>query len=275
MDYSVLMSVYRKENPSYLEEAIESMLHQTVAPRDFVIVCDGELTDELYRVINRFTSECPSLFQVIQLEKNMGLGLALNQGLAVCKYELVARMDSDDIALSDRMEKQLNAFSQNPDFSVIGGQIAEFEKTPNEITRYRIVPESEKDITHKLKFSNPVNHVTVLYQKSHVMAVGGYPHHPGFEDYRLWIELLFQGYRICNLSHIFCNVRADSDMLGRRKGFSYFKNTLKLENVLLSKKIISLWEYLVNVCIRFGGTVLLPPKLQKKLFSYLMRKQTI
>lgn len=269
------MSIYYKEQPEFFRAAIESMLHQTVPPTDFVIVCDGPLTEELDRVVEEFHTKFPKLFQIIRRKTNQGLGLALQEGLTYCKEELVARMDADDIAVKDRMEKQLHFLQQHPKISVVGGQIAEFEKVPDRIIRYRIVPETQSEILHKLKFSNPVNHVTVLFRKEHILSVGSYPHHPGFEDYHLWTKLLSQGYLFHNIPDICCLVRADAHMLGRRKGFSYFKSTLKLENVLLSKKMISLWEYLVNVCIRFGGTVLLPPKLQQKLFSYFMRKQTI
>lgn len=273
MNYSVLMSVYHKEQPKHLRMAVESMLNQTVPPSDFVIVCDGPLTEELDRVTEDFKNQAPELFQIVRLEENKGLGLALKEGLTYCKADLVARMDTDDIAVSDRMEKQLAFMNQHPEISVVGAQIAEFEEAPDHIIRYRMVPECQKDILHKLKFANPMNHVTVLFQKEHVLNVGSYPHHPGFEDYHLWTKLLSEGYQFHNLPDTCCLVRADAHMLKRRDGWAYFKNTVKMEKLLRKKKLISPWQYLVNITIRFGGTVLLPHGLRKKLFSKLMRKQ--
>lgn len=275
MNYSVLMSVYRKENANEFREAVESMLRQTVPPTDFVIVCDGPLTAELNRVAENFKAKAPELFQIIRLEANRGLGLALQEGLAFCKEELVARMDADDIAVRDRMEQQLLFLEKHPEISVLGGQIAEFEESPDHIMHYRIVPETHAEILRKLKYSNPINHVTVLFRKEHIVSVGSYPHHPGFEDYHLWAELLSQGYLFHNIQDICCFVRADAHMLKRRDGIEYFKNAVKMERLLLKKKFISFWQYFVNVTVRFGGSVLLPHGLRKKLFSKFMRKQTI
>ncbi len=274
MNYSVLMSVYRKENPKEFREAVESMLHQTVPPTDFVIVCDGPLTEELDRVAEDFKIQAPTLFQIIRLETNRGLGLALQEGLAHCKEDLVARMDADDIAVKDRMEKQLRFLEEHPEISVVGGQIAEFEETPDHIIRYRIVPETQSEILWKLKFSNPVNHVTVLFRKEHILSVGSYPHHPGFEDYHLWAKLLSEDYLFHNISDICCFVRADAHMLKRRNGIEYFKNTVKMEKLLREKKFISLWQYAINVVVRFGGTVVLPYSIRKTIFAKLMRKPT-
>ncbi len=271
MNYSVLMSVYRKEQPEYLRAAVESMLNQTVPPSDFVIVCDGSLTEELDRVAEDFKHQAPELFQIIRLEENKGLGLALKEGLPYCREELVARMDTDDIAVSDRMEKQLRFLKEHPEISLVGGQIAEFEETPQHITRYRLVPEQQEEILQKLKFSNPVNHVTAVFRKEHVLQAGNYPHHPGFEDYHLWTNMLSLGYLLHNISDTCCFVRADAQMLKRRDGWGYFKNTVKMENLLLKKRMISLWQYLRNIVIRFGATVLLPHNLRGKLFSKLMR----
>ena len=273
MSYSVLMSVYHKENPTALSEAVKSMLEQTVPPKDFVIVCDGPLTDELDRIIKNFQTESPELFQIARLKNNLGLGLALKEGLPYCKCELVARMDSDDVAAKDRMQKQLDFLNKHPEISVVGGQIAEFSDTPEQIIRYRLVPENHSEILHKLKFKNPVNHVTVLFRKEHVLSVGSYPHHPGFEDYHLWAKLLSNGYLFHNIPEVCCFVRADLQMLKRRNGLTYFKNTVKLEQLLLSKKLISPWQFIVNLTIRFGGTVLLPYGLRDKVFSRLMRNR--
>ena len=251
------------------------MLHQSVPPTDFVIVCDGPLTAELDLVLNECFQKNPALFKMIRLEENQGLGLALKEGLNHCQENLVARMDADDIAANNRMEIQLQFLQEHPNVSVVGGQIAEFEENPEHITRYRIVPETQEEILQKLKFSNPVNHVTVLFRKDHVLSAGSYPHHPGFEDYHLWTNMLSQGYIFHNIPDVCCYVQADMHMLKRRNGLRYFKNTVKMEKLLRKKKMISYWQYLVNVTVRFGGTVLLPHGIRSKLFSKLMRKKNL
>lgn len=112
--YSVLMSVYHKEKPEYLKQAIESIQAQAFPTDDFVLVCDGPLSEPLDSVIAKKQQEMGTTLNVIRLAKNGGLGNALNEGIKHCKDELVARMDSDDIAYPDRCEKQINVFNTHP-----------------------------------------------------------------------------------------------------------------------------------------------------------------
>ena len=145
--YSVLMSVYRKENPEFFRIAIESMLKQTIPTNDFVLVCDGPLTPKLDQVIQTLSDQYQDIFQIIRLETNCGLGNALNTGLKICKNELVARMDSDDISLLNRCELQLKAFQSDPELSLCGGNIMEFTpKTP----RFHIAKTGTLCLPHRL-----------------------------------------------------------------------------------------------------------------------------
>ena len=160
MEYSVLMSVYVKENAEFFSAAVESMLYQSCPPTQFVLVCDGPLTLALDKVIDGFTY--PDLFRILRLPVNQGLGVALQEGLSACDCELVARMDSDDIALPLRMEHQLAAMNADPGLSVVGGQIAEFTGTMGNIQGYRMVPVSPEKIRQSAARRNPMNHMTVL-----------------------------------------------------------------------------------------------------------------
>ena len=117
--YSVLMSLYFKEKPEYLRLAIQSMVDQTLKPDEIVIVKDGQITSELQRELDVFVDKYPILFKIVGYENNRGLGLALNYGLEHCKNELVARMDTDDIAKPNRCEKQLMAFEKDQDLSIV------------------------------------------------------------------------------------------------------------------------------------------------------------
>lgn len=129
--YSVLMSVYYKEKPEYLKQAIDSIQTQTLPTDDFVLVCDGSLNDELDSVIMAKQQEMGTVLNVVRLAKNGGLGNALNEGIKHCKNELVARMDSDDIAYTDRCEKQIEVFNTHPEVSICSGIVEEFTTEPN------------------------------------------------------------------------------------------------------------------------------------------------
>ena len=125
MDFSVLMSVYVKENPDYLRQSLDSMLNQTALPSQIVLVEDGPLTDELNQVIAEY-KEKTTLIKSVPLKENVGLGKALNIGLQQCDYPLVARMDTDDIAMSTRFAEQLKAFQDDPELSICGCHELEF-----------------------------------------------------------------------------------------------------------------------------------------------------
>ncbi len=271
--YSVLMSVYDKERPEYLHAAVSSMLYQTVPPEEFVLVCDGKLPVQLEQVVTAFCLQYPELFRVVRLEENVGLGRALNAGLAHCSNELVARMDSDDIALPRRMELQLGEMARDGAISVLGGQIAEFACDPEHITGYRMVPVEEREIAAFLQYRSPMNHTTTLLRKSHVLAVGGYSHVLGFEDYILWAELMASGCRLRNVPWVCCKVRADAGMYYRRGGIRYFRNTVKMERILLEKRQITNMQFVSNLSIRFLGTMVLTPGLRRWAFLHFLRSR--
>ena len=172
--YSVLMSVYHKENAEYLRTAMDSIWNQTIRTDDFVLVCDGPLNDELDAVIEKMEKEHPDTLHVVRLEKNGGLGNALNEGIKHCKHELVARMDSDDISRPDRCERQLKVFQEHPDISVVSGIVEEFTTSTSEIEARRVPPETHEEIITFAKKRNPFNHPCVMYKRSAVEAAGGY-----------------------------------------------------------------------------------------------------
>ena len=271
--YSVLMSVYRNEKPTYFRRAVESMLQQTVPPAEFVIVCDGPLTHELYETLDTFLNDRPDLFRVIRSPENRGLGLSLREGLEACSNELVARMDTDDVSVPDRMERQLKMLTDREELSAVGGQIAEFEGEESNILDYRIVPLRCDDIRIRAARRNPMNHVTVVMKKSHVLRAGSYCHIPGFEDYHLWVQMLSEGLKLANIDYVCCNVRVNSGMYGRRGGWRYFKNCLTMERYLYQQEFVGVIGFCVNVTVRFLGTVVCPNRLRGCLFQKLMRRK--
>ncbi len=273
--YSVLMSVYEKEKNMDFCAALDSMIRQTVVPDEIVLVCDGKLTPPLERSIAQYQTRYPSVFRIVRLPENRGLGLALREGLCNCRNELVARMDADDIALPDRMEKQLAFLEKHPQISAVGGQIAEFRENPSCIVDYRLVPTEPERIRNMACRRNPMNHMTVLMRKSKVLEAGNYRDLPGFEDYDLWARMLAKGQQLGNLADVCCHVRVGEKHYARRGGMDYFQNTIKMERILLDTEMITRRDYHWNVTMRFLGTVMVPTKLRGFLMHHLMRERAV
>ena len=270
--YSVLMSVYYKEQPEYLRQAINSMMNQTIRTDDFVLICDGPLTPELDQVINIFKKNYPRLFHVVRLEKNVGLGKALNLGVRECKNELIARMDSDDISVIDRCESQIKLFVENPSLDICSGSIAEFEKDIQNITGIRKLPSQNEALKKYAKKRNPINHMAVMFQKKAVLSAGNYQDLAGAEDYYLWIRMMMMGSVFANSDKILVYARTDNGMILRRGGLRYIKNIFKLQLILKKMKFITTYEYINNCLIRCG-IALLPPRIRQCFYANRLRSK--
>lgn len=264
--YSVLMSLYKKEKPEYLRLAIDSMLNQTVPPDEIVMVEDGPLTDELYAVLDEY----PMLHRV-KNETNLGLGISLQKGLLATKNDVVARMDTDDIAVISRCEKQLEFLNNNPDISVVGGQIEEFIGSPDHIVAKRIVPLKDIELKEFNKKRCPFNHMTVMFKKKDIIEAGSYQDWFWNEDYYLWIRLALAGKKFANLPDVLVLVRTGEDMYQRRGGIKYFKSEAKLQKFMLDNNIINKPRYLINISERLVLQVLMPNKLRGWIFRTFAR----
>lgn len=269
--YSVLMSVYHKEKPEYLKQAIASIQAQTLPTDDFVLVCDGPLNDALDAVIAKKQQEMGKTLNVVRLAKNGGLGNALNEGIKHCKNELVARMDSDDIAYQDRCEKQIAVFYKHPEVSICSGIVEEFTSTPDVVDAKRVPPEAHEEIVEFAKKRNPFNHPCVMYKKSAVEAVGSYQDFYLLEDYYLWLRMLMAGYQGYNIQESLLHMRAGSDMYLRRAGWKYAKTQARLFKFMKSQGFIDEGQYIKSCVIR-SGSALAPNWLQKLMFEKVLRK---
>lgn len=268
--YSVLMSLYKKENPEHLEVAIESMLNQTIKPDEIVLVEDGPLTNELYEVLDKYKD----YLHIVKNEKNLGLGLALNVGLKECKNELIARMDTDDIAKSYRCEKQITYLKEHKECSIVGGQIEEFIDNPNNIIGKRIVPCSDEELKEYIKKRCPFNHMSVMFRKKDIIDVGNYEDFFWNEDYLLWIKMALKEKKFANLSDILVTARVGKEMYQRRGGKKYFQSEVKLQKYMLNKKMINKKLYFMNVLKRFIIQIMLPNRLRGFAFRIFARKKT-
>lgn len=270
-EYSVLMSVYYKEKPEYLNQAIESIQTQTLSTNNFVLVCDGPLTPELDAIINVKQHEMGDSLNVVRLAKNGGLGNALNEGIKHCKNELVARMDSDDIAYPDRCERQINVFNTHPNVSICSGIVEEFVASPEVVEVKRVPPEVHEEIVKFAKKRNPFNHPCVMYKKCAVEAVGSYQDFYLLEDYYLWIRMLMAGYQGYNIQEPLLYMRAGSDMYLRRAGWKYAKTQIQLFKFMKKQGFINNRQYIKSCMIR-SGSALAPNWLRKFVYGKVLRK---
>lgn len=270
-EYSVLMSVYHKERPEYLKQAIESIQVQSLSTNDFVLVCDGLLNDELDAVIQTKQLEMGENLNVVRLAKNGGLGNALNEGIKHCKNELVARMDSDDIAYPDRCEKQIAVFNTHSEVSICSGIVEEFTTDPNTVDTKRVPPETNAEIVEFAKKRNPFNHPCVMYKKSAVEAVGSYQDFYLLEDYYLWLRMLMAGYQGYNIQEPLLHMRAGSDMYKRRAGWKYAKTQARLFKFMKQQGFIGEGQY-IKSCVVRSGSSLAPNWLRKFMFENMLRK---
>jgi glycosyltransferase involved in cell wall biosynthesis len=163
--FSVLMSLYIKEKAEYFNACMQSIMDQTVLPNEIVIVFDGPISDELKTAVDDYIQRYPQLIRIVNNEVNKGLGLALADGILACSNELIARMDTDDIARADRFEKQLKLFSDDPELDICGSHIIEFEGNINNVLAKRKVPLTHEEIAEYQKQRSAFNHMTVMYKK--------------------------------------------------------------------------------------------------------------
>lgn len=269
--YSVLMSVYAKENPEYFAGAIQSMLDQTEETDDFVIVCDGPLTPQLDAVLERFNSQYPGVFQIIRLPQNVGIGMAANEGLKHCRNNLVAKMDADDLAVPGRCEAQLRLFEQNPDLKIVGGYIEEFDENPELPFSIREVPLDWESIRKYAKRRQPFNNMTVMYRRSAVEAVGGYRDFRRSEDFDLYLRLLHGEALAANIPEVLVKARVDRDAFKRRATWETLKGCARSRWFSYRLGYASLLDVLICVCGEFTIWVS-PPGVQQFIYNRFLRK---
>lgn len=271
MKFTVLMSVYYKEKAEYLQLALESIINQTLKPDEIVLVQDGKLTEELQAVITKYQQNYPDIFKTYALQQNLGLGKALNFGMQKCSYELIARMDTDDIAEPNRFELQIKEFKQDKELMLCGGQIAEFADNQTEITGHRNVPLKHNEILSFAKKRNPYNHMTVMFKKQAVQSVGGYMDMPYFEDYWLWARMLKSGYKAKNIDQVLVKVRAGQDMIARRGDLNYARCIIRFEKALHSIGIINFAEMICYITMR-SVVAIMPESLRLMIYKWKLRK---
>lgn len=274
MNFSVLMPVYIKEDPEYLAQSLESILKkQSVLPSEIIIVEDGPVTTEIKNVLNYYISSYPNLIFCYQLEKNMGMGYAMNFGLNKCKYDWVFRMDSDDISRPDRFKKQIQIIEQNK-YDVIGSSICEFNKFVGDIDQNRILPQNHQGIINMMKYRNPINHMTVAFNRNKALSVGGYWSKRFFEDYNLWYELTKIDAKFYNIQEVLVDARIGNNMIKRRTGYRYFLYEMELLKKFRKDGFINNFQLFLFSLIKFTAR-LIPVFLLEKIYKFFLRNKSL
>lgn len=264
--YSVLMSLYKKEKPEYLRLALDSMLNQSVAPDEIILVEDGPLTDGLYAVLDEYP-----ILRRVKNETNLGLGLALNVGLKECRNELVARMDTDDCSKPARCAKQLARFAEKPYLAIVGSHIDEFVGDTSNVISQRIVPTTSEEIYNFAKKRSAFNHPAVMYSKTAVLANNGYADLKRNQDVDLFGRMQFEGYKAENIDEALLWFRSSDELAKRRKSWqntwSYIATIRKFWKMGYS----GFTDY-VMVAVAQTGMYLMPVKVQNFIYKKFLRK---
>ena len=261
--FSVLMAVFK--------EALRSVFEQSLIPNEVVLVKDGPLTEELEQIIVDFSSKNEQL-KVITLEKNQGLGEALRIGLNACSFDLVARMDSDDICKPYRFEKQIAFLKEHKEITIVGSWIEEFSDCKEEIEAIRELPQEDKQLKIFMKWRNPFNHMTVMFRKKDLLAVGGYQPFYLLEDYYLWNRLANANYYFANIGESLLWARGGYTMLERRGGWKYVVSESKLLKFMYRSGRINIVEFGANLMMK-SIIRLIGKHLRHTIYTFFLRKK--
>lgn len=309
LKFSVIMSIYKSDVPEYLHIALESLLNQTRRPDEIVIVGDGPVPAELEQEVQRLKVKVESLPQplperkgekptpspslkgrgedyppetgnqkpetivtYLPQEKNRGLGAAMAIAVEAAQYPYLARMDSDDICLPDRFEKQMRCFEEDPELSAVGGMITEFVDTPENIVTKRVLPLEDKDIKRFMKSRCGVNHVTVIFKKEDLLKAGNYRSDFRQEDYYLWARMMKVGCKFRNIPDVVVNVRSGYDQFARRSGWKYYLDHCAIFRYMYREGLISWGRLAYNYIVRFVVQFLMPNGLRTWVYQHVLRK---
>jgi glycosyltransferase involved in cell wall biosynthesis len=263
MSFSVLMSLYFKENSAYFNRSLQSIWdEQTLKPDEIVLVKDGPLSSELDMCVARWQQALGDVLKVIPLPQNVGLGAALNIGLQYCTHELVARMDTDDISLPTRFEKQVTFMERNTDITASSAWIEEVDDQGRVFSLRRLPAHHEELLVFAQKRS-PLAHPVTIFRKSAVMSVGGYPPLRKSQDYGLWALLLVNGHKLANLQEPLHRMLVEN-VFGNGRGLNQLANEFSMFRFQRYIGFITWYAFSRNLLIRC--ILRLSPTCLKKLF---------
>jgi len=258
---SLLLPVWAGDRPEFLGAAFTSSVDaQTRRPDQVVIVRDGPVGAALAACLDRLAAGSPVPVDVVVLERNLGLGPALDAGLEACRHDLVARMDADDVSLPHRFAVQLPVMASGVD--LLGSGLLEIGAGLHDVVGHRTPPTEPRDIAVRARFADPFNHPTVVYRRDLVRAVGGYGDCALMEDYLLWAKMILAGARVANVAEPLVGYRVGAGAYARRGGLAQLRAELALQRRFLALGFTSHGQYVRNVALR-GGYRLVPEALRR------------
>lgn len=263
-EFSVLMSVYRGDDPHHFRKAFASAVtEQTRPPSQVVLVQDGPVPGQLAGEIDRAIESSPVRVSFERLGRNLGLAEALSVGLRLSDFDVVARMDADDIALPTRFERQLPLIDAGAD--LVGSGMLEFLDDVGSIVGRRVPPTDEEAIRRSARFHDPFSHPTVVYRRSAVLAAGGYRAMGLMEDYWLFVRMIANGARVCNLAEPLVMYRVGAGAYARRGGVAQWRSEIALQRAMRTIGFTTWPQYVRNVIVR-GGYRFIPVDIRQ--FAY-------
>lgn len=270
VDFSVLLPVYAGDRPEWLKKAFTSITTgQELPPTEVVLVRDGPVGPPLQQTIDdlRDTSSVPVTY--VPLETNVRLARALQEGLARCSHEIVARADADDICHRTRFKIQIPMMR---DLDLLGSAVLEFSESPDG-TRTKAVrsrPEQDAQIRAYAPFHNPFNHPSVVYRRAAVLEAGGYEDMPLMEDYWLFLRMLKTGARVANVPEPLVKYRVDSDLFKRRGGWQAMKSDWVFQRRIHKLGITTRFQFLRNLTARLAYRIV-PGSLRAWAYERFVR----
>lgn len=271
-EYSVLMSVYYKENAKWFEESIQSMFMQTIQPKEFVLVEDGKLTEELENVVKKYKKKYPKTMKVVKLDANVGLGPALQRGVKECSCEYIARMDSDDYSVPNRIEKEFEIFEKDSTIGMVGSNVSEFIDNIQNVICNVVLPEKDEDIIKFSKKRNPFRHPSIMFKKSEVIKAGNYREYYLCEDYDMWLRMIRNNCKCYNIQDNLVYMRISDDFYKRRGGIKYLKSINKFKKEQMTLGYFTKMEYLKGI-IPHAIVCLMPNFMRDFVYRKMLRRK--
>ena len=269
--FTLLLSVYDGDRPDYLRRAFRSAVDdQTLRPAQVVIVRDGPVRPELADCLDELAAGSPVPVTLVPLPRNGGLGPALDRGLAASHFDVIARMDADDVAMPHRFEVEVPLIR---DADIVGGGLLEFVGDTDNIVGQRVPPTDPSQIQRYARMHDPFNHPTVIYRRQAVLAVGGYGDLPLMEDYALFARMLQHGARAVNVAEPLVYYRVGATSFKRRGGLDLLRSELRLQREFRRQGFTTPVEYLRNVLVR-GGYRLIPWRFRRAVYRPIVAHYT-
>ncbi|MBC3186679.1 glycosyltransferase [Corynebacterium sp. zg-331] len=267
----VLITFYRGSDPAHASACLDSLAGQTRPADRVVLVEDGPVPAPVRQLIDTFVAAHPGA-QAVRLPRNVGSGLASAEGMKAMNTELIARLDSDDIADARRFEVQCRFLDQHPEIDVLGTALAEFEDSPERVTAVRRLPERHAEIARYARINSPINNPSVMMRASTIRAAGGYQHVHFMEDYDLYARALAAGARFHNLPEPLTYFRVSAAQLDRRTGRDMLAAELQMQRRLVSYGLIGYPRAAWNFAVR-SGYRLLPRRILRRAHARLFHRK--